>query len=286
MAKPVNAFEVLEMLRKKTGTQDRKFSELSHYLDAKAREKGVPLSGQFELTPLCNLDCKMCYVHLTPEQMGGQSPLPAAVWKALIRQAWDAGMLTATLTGGECLAYPGCEELYLYLHSLGCEVNLLTNGTLLDAERIRFLQAHMPARLRITLYGWNDDVYERVTGQRVFGAVAGNIRRAVEAGLPVSVSLTPNRFLGDDAPETLRTAYSLCRSVDVNACIYPPRAETGRSGQQDDPEIELYMRVYLLQNELLGVPPVELDAGALPPCGGPSHTTSERGLRCGAGRSR
>ena len=31
----------------------------------KARENDTPISGYFELTPLCNLDCKMCYVHLS-----------------------------------------------------------------------------------------------------------------------------------------------------------------------------------------------------------------------------
>ena len=26
--------------------------------------KGIPISGTFELTPRCNISCKMCYVHL------------------------------------------------------------------------------------------------------------------------------------------------------------------------------------------------------------------------------
>lgn len=30
----------------------------------KAFEDGIPISGTFELTPRCNFDCKMCYVHL------------------------------------------------------------------------------------------------------------------------------------------------------------------------------------------------------------------------------
>ena len=35
----------------------------SDYLFAKADERGIPLSGTFELTPRCNLDCRMCYIH-------------------------------------------------------------------------------------------------------------------------------------------------------------------------------------------------------------------------------
>ena len=35
----------------------------STVLFAKADKLGIPLSGTFELTPRCNLDCKMCYIH-------------------------------------------------------------------------------------------------------------------------------------------------------------------------------------------------------------------------------
>ena len=56
-------------------TEFNLYREFNNYLDSKAREKGIPLQGQFELTPLCNFNCKMCYVHLNPEQMNGQSVL-------------------------------------------------------------------------------------------------------------------------------------------------------------------------------------------------------------------
>lgn len=35
----------------------------------KAFTDGIPISGTFELTPRCNFDCKMCYVHLKEEQI-------------------------------------------------------------------------------------------------------------------------------------------------------------------------------------------------------------------------
>ena len=123
-----NGFEYLNKLRERTNTQDQPFYRYQNYLDMKAREKGVPLNGQFELTPLCNFDCKMCYAHLTPEQLQEQPIMSVPQWKDLMHQAWEMGMMKATLTGGECLTYPGFKELYLYLHSLGCEIIVLTNG--------------------------------------------------------------------------------------------------------------------------------------------------------------
>ena len=285
MEGPANAFELLDKLRETTGRQRQRFNEIANFIGYKARERGVPVSGQFELTPLCNFSCKMCYVHLNADQLKGQPVLPAETWKDLIRQAWEAGMLEATLTGGECLAYPGFEEIFLYLHSLGCEVAILTNGYLMDEKRIEFFKAHKPARIQVTLYGWNDDVYERVTGKRAFGTVSENIRRAVEARLPVYLNVTPSAYLGEDIFETIRVGRELCQSVSVNSCIFPPRDETGRSGQRDDPDEEMYTRIYRYQDELDGKEACEISEDQLPPCGGPSHECAERGLRCGGGRS-
>ena len=285
MEGPANALELIETLRRKNGKEFQNFSQISQYLGLKAREKGTPVSCQFELTPLCNFSCKMCYVHLNPEQMNGQSVLSVDTWKNLMYQAWEAGMLQAILTGGECLAYPGFDELFLYLHSLGCEVSVLTNGFLLDAKRIQFFQEHKPSRIQITLYGPNDDVYERVTGVRAFHTVTNNARKAIEAGLPVSINLTPNSFLGEDVFETLRIAREICKAVTVNSCIFAPRKETGRGEQKDDPETELYLRIYHLLDEMNGLETKEIAEEKLPPTGSSKHECDEKGLLCGAGRS-
>ena len=99
----------------------------------------------FELTPLCNLNCKMCYVRLTLRQMGERRLLPTDVWLDLIDRAAEAGMMKAALTGGECLTYPGFDEIYLHLQELGIRTAVLTNGVLLNEERIRFFQRYPPA---------------------------------------------------------------------------------------------------------------------------------------------
>ncbi len=285
MDKPQNGFEFLEELRKKNGKQVQTQSAFAEYLDTKARIKGIPLHGQFELTPLCNFDCKMCYVHLNSEQLAGQKVMTADTWKDLMYQAFEAGMISATLSGGECLTYTGFDEVYLYLRDLGCEVSVLTNGYLLDDKRIEFFKFHMPKSIKITLYGWNNDVYERVTGQRAFGIVEGNIRKAIEAGLPISLSITPNTYLGQDVLETVRKGKSLTRNTYVNSALFTPRVETGRSGLNNDSDIDTYIQIYRLINELDGRETKEIDEDKLPPVGGPSHECQKCGLMCGGGRS-
>lgn len=286
MDRPQNGFEFLEELKKRNGKQVQTYKSFYDYLDRKAREKGIPLHGQFELTPLCNFDCKMCYVHLNSDQMAERKTLSVEKWKTIIHQAFELGMMSATLTGGECLTYPGFDELYLYLHSLGCRVSVLSNGYLLDEERINFFKNHMPTGIGITLYGWNDDVYERVTGcRRVFDIVKNNISKAIEAGLPIRISITPNAYLGEDVFETIRVARDLTPRVNINSEIIIPREETGKSGLHDDPDIDAYIRIYKFINEIEGIETKEIDEDKLPPVGSSSHECNQCGLRCGGGRS-
>ena len=193
MAEPLKGHEFLARLKSQGDRRAEYFDTLYTQLDRKARREGVPLNGQFELTPLCNFDCRMCYTHLTSEQMHGKPLLTVAQWKQIIDEAYAAGMIRANLTGGECLTYPGFEELYLYLHSLGCEIRVLTNGALLNEEWISFFRAHPLIMIQVSLYGGDEDTYERVTGQRMFSRVAENIRRVIGAELPVTLALTPNR---------------------------------------------------------------------------------------------
>ena len=281
----MNGFEYIEDLRKQNGKQVQHFRTFSRYLEVKAREKGVPLSGQFELTPLCNFSCKMCYVHLDADQLSGRKVLSTDTWKGLMRQAWEAGMLHASLTGGECLTYPGFDELFLYLQSLGCKISVLTNGYLLDDRRIAFFRQHKPAAIQVTLYGWNNDVYERVTGKPAFDTVTGNIRKAMDAGLNVDLTVTPNRYLGEDVLETVRLGKRLDKALVVNTSLFAPREETGRSRQEDSIDADQYIRIYRLMNELAGRETTGIDPDRLPPVGGPSHECTKCGLQCGGGRS-
>ena len=80
---------------------------VTEYLHAKAAKLGIPLSGTFELTPCCNMSCKMCYVRMTKQQQEAIAPLRSACeWLELGRQAKEGGLLYLLLTGGEPFLRP------------------------------------------------------------------------------------------------------------------------------------------------------------------------------------
>ena len=278
-------YDFLKQLVEKKEAERRSFQDYYLYLDNKARKQGVPIHGTFELTPLCNFNCKMCYVHLTKEQMLERLLLTVEQWKSIIHQAWEAGMIRATLTGGECLTYPGFKEIYLYLRSLGCEVSVLTNGALIDDEWIQFFQINKPVIIQITIYGENEEVYERVTGQRNCTKVTNNIRKMLDNGLPVKVSITPNKYMGEDVFETIRMAQRFGTGLTVNNFLMNPRAETGRSKQKNDMDIDFYVRIWEQLEEQKGNKLTEISEDNLPAIGGSVHECDLCGLQCSGGRS-
>lgn len=257
-------------------------SVYSAYFSFQTRKKAIPYQGMFELTPLCNLSCKMCYVRLTPQQMGERRLLSTDVWLDLIDRAAESGMMKAALTGGECLTYPGFDEIYLHLQEMGIRTAVLTNGVLLNEERIRFFQRYPPALIQITLYGSSEDEYEQVCGERCFETVLANIRHAKEAGFPLFIAITPNRFLPCGGEALLRLVASLDIPYNINSCLFTPHPGTGREEDIVDMEMEDYIRLYELRAQLNGTLLTPVDAETLPEPAGRSDN-QVTGLRCGAG---
>ena len=67
----------------------------------RASEQRMPINGSIELLPLCNMNCEMCYVRLSREEMERQGRLRTAEeWLSVARQMKDAGTLFLLLTGG------------------------------------------------------------------------------------------------------------------------------------------------------------------------------------------
>ncbi len=130
----------------------------------RAAEEGIPIFGGFELTPRCNLSCRMCYIKY--EDGSGREELTAGQWIGLGRAAADSGMLIAFLTGGEPLMREDFREIYSGFNRLGLRLNLFTNGTLIDEEFAKWLSQSPPAGVDVTLYGAGEKTYGILCGDK------------------------------------------------------------------------------------------------------------------------
>lgn len=88
-----------------------------------------------EVTTRCNLSCQYCY-NVWNDRSYPRDALGTAGMQALISRICEqTGCDLLTLTGGEPLLREDLPALVAHARSRGVGVNLITNGTLLDASR-------------------------------------------------------------------------------------------------------------------------------------------------------
>lgn len=200
------------------------YQTYSRYLFAKAEKRGIPLSGTFELTARCNLDCRMCYIHRRQNDAAAlKEEKTADEWLELARSCRDEGMLLLLLTGGEPLLRPDFRKIYTGCRRLGLMVSINTNGTLLDEDMLHFLTNDPPARVNITLYGASSDTYAALCGDaNAFQRAMDAIRGLKAAGIPtkINISVTPQNV--QDVPKIYALAKELDIPFQAAAYMFPP----------------------------------------------------------------
>ena len=221
----------------------------TEYLYRKATAAGVPLSGTFELTPVCNMDCKMCYVRLSRQAQEAIAPLAdAKVWLQLAQRAKDAGMLYLLLTGGEPFLHPQFREILAGLHKMGLIITVNSNGTMINEDTVRWLKNCPPVRINISLYGASDETYARLCGNpKGFTQVANAIGLLKAAGIPVKLncSLTPHNAA--DLPDIVEFSKENDLILQVATYMFPPiRKDGAMTGKNDrfSPEDAAYYMAY------------------------------------------
>lgn len=198
---------------------------LTQFLFHKATQGKIPLSGTFELTPLCNFSCRMCYIRQTARQVAGH-PRPMLTldrWLELAEEARQAGMLYLLLTGGEPFLWPDFWLLYDRLIEMGFLVSINSNGSCIDGAAMEKLRRHPPTRINITLYGASDETYEDLCGvSGMFSRVDEAITGLKEAGIQVKLNCSLTPCNAGDLEAMNRYAEEKGLILEVNTYMFPP----------------------------------------------------------------
>ena len=220
----------------------------------KATEQKVPVNGILELTPLCNMNCDMCYVRLSREEAAKQGRIhTVSEWLELAGQMEKAGVIFLLLTGGEPLLYPGFRQLYLALKKMGMILTINTNGTLLDEEWADFFAKNPPRRINITLYGSNANAYDKLCHYAEgFEKSLRAISLLKDRGIAVKIngSLTPANQM--DGIELIKLAKSTHMACKIDTYMYPASRERSKPFDLQsrlNPEEAAYARVMLMKEK-------------------------------------
>lgn len=204
---------------------------------SRARRDCLPISGTFELTPLCNFRCRMCYMRLDPDKMAERGSLRTSDdWLDLARQAMDEGTIRITLTGGEVLTRQDFEEIYRKLIEMGLIVSVLSNGSLVNENIVRLFQAYKPSKLRFTLYGASNETYERLCQvPDGFERVISSLQMLNNGNVPFSLAFTKTKENASDLDSVLRIAERFETSVAITSTL----VSAVRGAQSDSKDLRV-----------------------------------------------
>ena len=263
---------------------------VTEYLYRKASAAGVPLSGTFELTPVCNMDCKMCYVRMSRHDQESIAPLADADrWLTLAEQAKNAGMLYLLLTGGEPFLHPQFRQILEGLHKMGLVISINSNGTLIDEATVAWLKNCPPVRINISLYGASDNTYAHLcSNPKGFTQVTRAIGLLKQAGIPVKLNCSLTPYNAPDLPEMVRFAQENDLAIQVATYMFPPvRKDPSLAGSNDrfSPEDAAYYMAYA-DYLTLGSERFAAQEGKCPTPAEPDENCGELGdgVRCRAGK--
>lgn len=206
----------VDLLRKYEKLDDKEIRDehkrINQLIEAGAypKEFRMPLILQFELTSKCNVYCKHCYNNsgennhedaMTPERWVEFS-------KWLVKHG---GLFECILSGGEPLLLGDkLFEIMDILHKDGTVFLLITNGYLLDKQRVERLAKYNYKWLQVSIDG-SDHAYHDTFRQK-----KGSWERAVQgallvtnAGIPLTIAhcVSPGNL--DKIDEMCDLAYSL-----------------------------------------------------------------------------
>lgn len=164
-----------------------------------------------ELTERCNLSCAhCCIVRKCDDAATRLRELDAAFFCRLISEAAHLGCSGLELTGGEVLLRGDFSDVYSHAHQLNLSISVTTNGTLLSNRIADLWERHPPAKIKVSLYGWDEQSYEMVVQRPgAFRLFLSGISRLTSRGIPFKVLVPAHPVLLRHASQLRQLAIEL-----------------------------------------------------------------------------
>lgn len=137
---------------------DENFGEIKSYLNSTNKLSALTL----ELTYKCNLKCVHCY----NDKNDFSSEISFEDAKKIIDDAYEMGVYSISLTGGESTLNKDFLKIAKYIRSKKISLNIFTNTQLLydDKDFFNEIINLYPHSVCVSLYSMDPDVHDSITG--------------------------------------------------------------------------------------------------------------------------
>lgn len=148
------------------------------------------------LTNRCNQRCRHCYMY-AGENASNELSISEIV--NLLKNFSTIGGRVVTFTGGEVTVRPDFLTIIEAAKELDLTVCVLTNGVLWSQQFIQKAAKYID-EVQVSIDGFDGESYRAVRGSNAFGDVLVSVNRLVEAGIRVTVAVTPllDTLLGNE----------------------------------------------------------------------------------------
>ena len=147
-----------------------------------SRKNGGLLSMELELSRACNLRCIYCYA--SSGQALKNELTQEEIFKVLDQAAELGAQKIIVLGGGEPLMYPNLFEIIDYIISKGIQVDLFTNGTLIDNDTAQKL-FRRNVSISMKMNSRNPEIQDELAGKTgTFTAIEKGLQALRQAGYP------------------------------------------------------------------------------------------------------
>jgi radical SAM protein with 4Fe4S-binding SPASM domain len=203
---------------------------------------GFPIHPVWEVTNACNLRCEQCHA------CSGK-PLPYELntdeGKRLLDDIAAIGEFRMlALGGGEPLVRPDIFELVAYARSLGLEISIATNGTLLTREMAREFKKMGVANIAVGLNANDESVHEQIT--RVPGSFE-KTKRGIYATKEVGMALQINTTVMKENRAVIPELLDFASEVDAQIVLLYQLVPEGRGSE----DMELTIKEYRTLSEMV-----------------------------------
>jgi len=139
----------------------------------------------------CNLCCKHCSVGKIQKQSGSDS-FSLDHLKNLLVQAKERGFLSICFVGGEPLCYPYLDEAVKFTAELQMLPSIITNGLLLDEERLEALVISGIDTICFSINSIDAEEHDRIVNcNGAFRRIMEVLVKAQQQDVEVAVSVVP-----------------------------------------------------------------------------------------------
>jgi SynChlorMet cassette radical SAM/SPASM protein ScmE len=204
------------------------------------KRTAFPTTVDIALTGKCNLRCKHCN---TSDTWALDEELDLGGWVKVLDQLKEEKIFNLTIFGGEPFAYPEINGFLKLLNDYPMRVNILTNGTLIDANTVKYLKKmRFLENLQVSIDGSCPEVHDWQRGEGSFDKAINGVKLLIDENVPVKIKAIVNKHSCGDIENMVKLALSLgLRGMDFGDAVECGRAAVFASDMSFQGEVHRLM---------------------------------------------